>query len=173
MRNELKTSTTPRGHEGIAVERAVDEKLADARNAEKRLDDDRAGQDAGGGRPAVTDDRQDGDLERVAEKDGVLRQALGARGADEVELEHFEQAAAREPRDGRGERNRKADRGKNDLVGRTPAVATGRRLSSEREEHDQQRREDEARNRNAEQRDEHERAGRPPGCAGPPPSRRR
>ena len=65
---------------------------------------------------------QDRDLERVAEEDGVFRQALGARGADEIELEHLEQAAAGQPRDGGGERNREAERGQDDLVERAPAA---------------------------------------------------
>ena len=46
-------------------------------------------------------DRQDGVAQRVLEHDRHRRQALGARGADVVGVEHVEHAGARQPHERR------------------------------------------------------------------------
>ena len=83
----------------VAVERALHEIAADAGQAENLLHHQRAGENAGQRRAQITDQRQRGRAQGMAQHDAVRGQALGAGGADIVGVQHFDHAAAHQPRD--------------------------------------------------------------------------
>ena len=75
-----------RRHGVIAVQRAVDEKNADAGNLKNIFDDERAGQQIRQHRAGIGNDRQNGDADGVLEQQRIFAQTLGARGGDKFGL---------------------------------------------------------------------------------------
>ena len=83
----------------VAVQRAVNEQLADPRQTVDGFDHHRSGDDTDERRPHVGQHRQQRRLQRVAENDATHRQAFGARGTDEVGVQHFNHRATRDTGD--------------------------------------------------------------------------
>src|SRR3546814_8050114 len=83
----------------VAVERSLDEMAADPGNPENLFDDDRAGDDPGGGGPEIAHDRQHPGAHGVTQDGDALRQSLGPGGADEVRAQDLDHAGPGHARD--------------------------------------------------------------------------
>ena len=77
----------------------LDEQQAHARPLEHRLGDDGEGDDRAELQAGDGDDRHQRVLERVAEVDGAVGQAAGARELDVVGAQHLEHLGAHQPHD--------------------------------------------------------------------------
>ena len=78
----------------VALEDRVDHQLADARQGEDLLDDERAADEVGDVDAEHRDGRDDRVPQRVPDEHAALGEPLRARGRDVVRLEHLEQARA-------------------------------------------------------------------------------
>ena len=115
---------------------------------ENCFDDERAGEDAGDGGAEEGDDREESAAQGMAGDDAEFGGAFGAGGADEVLVEHFEQAATCEAGDGRGVSDAEHEGGEHAIGG---AIPTGgvEPAQVNRQCEDEERADDEGGNRDA------------------------
>src|SRR5579859_1397376 len=90
----------------VAVRCRLDEIAADAGDREGALDDDGAGDDAGGRGAEIRQGRQQAAQERVPRHRPPDAEALGPRRAHMIGAQRFDHAAAGQPRDGGDVRDR-------------------------------------------------------------------
>ena len=100
-------------HRIVAAQDRIDGQPAEARDGEHALGHHRAADQQRDADADHGDDRHGGVLQRVHEQDAALAEALGARGADIVLLQHLEHGGARDAGDQRdvdeAERDRRQD----------------------------------------------------------------
>ena len=138
----------------VAVEHAVDEKPAHARQVEHRFHDDRPRQQIRRQRPQETDHRQDADLQRVLVNDRPLWQSLRTRRPHEILSEHLQHARTHQPRDVGDVRRSEHQRGHHDARRRPPA-ADRQHAQVQRKNQHAQRPRHERRHADGQQRREH------------------
>ena len=102
--------------------------MADARDGKDFFDDKAAGENTGGERAGISDERKDGGPEGMKKDERFFGDSFGAGGADEIGPDGFEKAGAGESRTDADEGESEAEGGENELEG-VPQPAGGKRGS--------------------------------------------
>ena len=95
--------------------------MADARDGKDFFDDEAAGENAGGERAGISDERKDGGPEGMKKDERFFGDSFGAGGADEIGPDGFEKSGAGESRTDADEGESEAEGGENELEGGAPA----------------------------------------------------
>jgi hypothetical protein len=95
--------------------------LADARDGKDFFDDKAAGENTGGERAGISDERKDGGPEGMKKDERFFGDSFGAGGADEIGPDRFKKAGAGESRTDADEGESEAEGGENELEGGAPA----------------------------------------------------
>src|SRR6476660_2949663 len=102
--------------EVVLAEDGIDDGLADARDREDVLDDERAAEQSPGGQTEHRDEREARGAQRVPEEDAPRPQSFGLRRGDEVLLEGVDHVGSQEARVGGGGRERERERGQEQRI---------------------------------------------------------
>src|SRR6476660_10156666 len=103
-------------HEVVLAEDGIDDGLADARDREDVLDDERAAEQGPGGQAKHRDEREARGAQRVPEEDAPRPQSFGLRGGDEVLLERVDHVGSQEARVGGRGRECERERGQEERI---------------------------------------------------------
>src|ERR1044072_479206 len=165
-----------RHHRNVGELHGLDEELADARPGEHRLGDDGEGDQAAELQAGHGDHRHQRVLQRMAEIDGAVGEAAGARELDVIGTHHLEHLGAHQAHEQgeleQAERDRGQDQrlqpGDREEVGGPPAdlhglaaPERGQPVQVDREDQDQQDADQEGGERDADQRHRLEQPARP------------